>query len=260
MKTIACVMMSILAFASISRAAVEGSDNASAYGPGTWTNGSGTGNAAFSAWSIVGNNASGGAGAFIGDPAAGSISGMSTTSFGLYANPNSSGATVDAGRTFVGALAVGQTFSFVWGINYDSGSDGAKGFHITSGGVNGTSLVNVNNGGNSDLTLNGNNIGFGYGTTAMTWSFTLLDSTTLRVQANDRDGSGSLDQNVTIASAPDAFRFYAFQMQAPLGDPVSRDNAQPYFNDLQIVPEPSTMVMALLGTLGVVAARRRRLA
>jgi hypothetical protein len=115
MKTIACVMMSILAFASISRAAVEGSDNASAYGPGTWTNGSGTGNAAFSAWSIVGNNASGGAGAFIGDPAAGSISGMSSTSFGLYANPNSSGATVDAGRYLRGRPGRGSDLQLCLG-------------------------------------------------------------------------------------------------------------------------------------------------
>lgn len=255
MKFKLCTFSVLLALATSSWAAVEGSDNAAAYGAGTWTNGSGTGNAAFSAWSIVGINGTGGGGAFIGDPSAGGMSGMPASSFGLYANPNGSGASVDVGRTFVGALSVGQTFSFDWSINYDSGIDGAKGFHILSGGVNGTSLVQINNAGNSDITLNGNNIGFGYGATAMTWSFTLLDANTLRVQANDRDGTGSLDQNVTIASAPDAFRLYAFQMQAP--DPVTRDNAQPYFNNLSIVPEPSTMALALFGVLSAAVARRR---
>lgn len=229
-------------------AAVEGSDNASAYG-GTWNNGSGA-NAAFQAWSIVANNGSGFAGTFIGNPASGGISGMSAQSFGMFANTNGSGAVVDAGRLFNGSLSVGQTFSLDWGINFDSGSSGAKGFHITSGGPNGVQLISVNNGGNSDITVNGNNTGFGYGAAVMTWSFTLLDASTIRVQANDRDGSGSYDQNITVAAAPDSFRLYAFQMQPG-------DNAQPYFNNFQIVPEPSTLVLGLVGALGLVAVRRR---
>jgi hypothetical protein len=248
MKMRIMAILAAFAAASATYAAVEGSDNASTYG-GTWNNGSGA-NAAFSAWSLSSGNGTGAAGTFIGDPASGGISGMSATSFGMFANTNNSGAVVDAGRSFSGALSVGQTFSFDWGINFDSGSSGAKGFHITSGGPNGTQLISVNNGGNSDITLNSNNIGFGYGVNVMTWSFTLLDASTVQVQANDRDGVGSYNQNITVASAPDSFRLYAFQMQPG-------DNAQPYFNNFQIVPEPSTMVMALMGALGLVAARRR---
>ncbi len=248
MKKCLVAFLAVFALNSPSFAAVEGSDDASTYG-GTWNTGSGA-NAAFSAWNIVANNGSGFAGTFIGNPASGGISGMSVTSFGMFANTNNTGAVVDAGRSFSGALTVGQTFSFDWGINFDSGSSGAKGFHLTSGGPNGTELISVNNGGNSDITLNGNNVGFGYGVNIMTWSFTLLDATTVQVQANDRDGSGSLSQNITVASAPDSFRLYAFQMQAG-------DNAQPYYNNFAIVPEPSTMVMALVGAIGLVAARRR---
>ena len=248
MRALMTTVVATLVSASTIWAAVEGSDDASTYG-GTWNNGSGA-NAAFSAWSITANNGSGFAGTFIGNPASGGISGMSATSFGMFANTNNSGAVVDAGRSFSGALSVGQTFSFDWGINFDSGSSGAKGFHITSGGPNGTQLISVNNGGNSDITLNNNNIGFGYGVNVMTWSFTLLDASTVQVQANDRDGVGSYNQNITVASAPDSFRLYAFQMQPG-------DNAQPYFNNFQIVPEPSTMVMALVGAIGLAAARRR---
>ena len=252
MKTRILAILATLAVASSTFAAVEGSDNGSTYG-GTWGNGSGA-NAAFSAWTINSGNGSGFAGTFIGDPATAGISGMSASSFGQFANPTNSGAFVTADRSFVGALSVGQTFSVDWGINFDSGSwdtgNGNKGFNLYSGGTGGTELLNVNNGANSDITLNGNSVGFGYGVNVMTWSFTLLDANTLQVQANDRDGTGTFSQNLAIAAAPDSIRLYATSLQAG-------DNAQPYYNNFTIVPEPSTMVMALMGAIGLVAARRR---
>lgn len=249
MKMRILAILAAFVAASTTFAAVEGTDNGSTYG-GTWGNGSGA-NAAFSAWTINSGNGSGFAGTFIGDPASAGISGMSATSFGMFANPTNSGAFVTADRSFVGALAVGQTFSVDWGVNFDSGSwdtgNGNKGFNLYSGA---TELLNINNGANSDITLNGNNVGFGYGVNVMTWSFTLLDSTTLQIQANDRDGSGTFSQNLTVAGAPDSIRLYATTLQAG-------DNAQPYYNNFTIVPEPSTMVMALVGAIGLVAARRR---
>lgn len=248
MKMRILAAMSALAMSSSVFAAVEGTDSADTYG-GTWNNGSGA-TAAFSAWTIASGAGSGFAGTFIGNPTSGGISGMDPAAFGIFANPNGSGAFVNADRSFVGALSVGQTFSFVWGVNFDSGSDGNKGFNLYTGGVGGTQIINVNNGPNSDITLNTVNVGFGYGVNAMTWSFTMLDAVTLQVQANDRDGVGVLNQNVTVAGAPDSFRLYASQMQ-------SGDAAQPYFDNFAIVPEPSTMVMALVGALGMVAARRR---
>ena len=250
MKLRILAVLAALALGGSAFAATEGSDNAGTGYSGGWTNGSGAGVTGFSAWTINAIAGTGSAGTFIGDPSSGGISGMSATSFGLYANAIGSGASVTATRSFVGGLTVGQTFSLQWGINWDgdNGINGNKGFNILFGG---TELVNINNGGNSDITVNGTNTGFGFGTSAMTWSFTLTSPTLLNVQANDRDGTGSYNVNIDVsAGAPDGFQLYASELN-------TGDNRQPYFNNFEIVPEPSTMVMALVGALGLVAARRR---
>jgi hypothetical protein len=218
-----------------------------------WTNGANAG-FGFGAWEITSGAGTGFAGNFIGDPnAQASITGMSVDSFALFANPNGSGAFVNADRSLSNALVVGETFSFQWGINWDSGSDGNKGFNLYSGGVGGTQIVNVNNGPNANITLNGNNVNFGFGTAAMTWSFTYTNATTLFVTANDRDGVGTFSTNITVAAGVDSFRFYASQMQG--GNP-----AQPYFNDFAVVPEPSTYALLTLSAAGLGAhlIRRRR--
>ncbi len=246
------VALSSGAFAQTTNAFDFGANYGGVGEPG-WTNGANAG-FGFGAWTITSGAGSGSAGNFIGNPSSGGISGMSTESFGLYANPNGSGAFVNADRSLSSALTVGQTFSFQWGVNWDSGSDGNKGFNLYSGGVGGTQLVNVNNGGSSAITLNGNNVNFGFGTAAMTWSFTYTNATTLFVTANDRDGVGTFSTNVTVAAGVDSFRFYASQMQAG-------DSAQPYFNDLQVVPEPSTYALLALSGIafgGYVIRRRRR--
>lgn len=213
------------------------------------------GGTGFSSWTITSSGGSGGAGGvFIGDPAAANISGMDTESFGMYANDQGSGAFATADRDLTGgALSVGQTFSFEWGVNFDSGGTGNKGFNLYVGGVSGTEVVNVNMGGSSAITFNGTDVGFGYGTQAMTWEFTMTDATTLSVSANDRDGSGAFTTNITIASGVDSVRFYASDLE-------STDFAterQPYFNNLAVVPEPSTIVLGVVGMLGLVVARRR---
>jgi len=162
---------------------------------------------------------------------------MSTSSFALYANPTGSGASADAERSFNNSLAIGQTLSFQWGINYDSGSSGNKGFSLYAGGVE---IFNVNNGGSQDITCNGVNVGFEYGTAVMTWSFTRVDANTVTVSANDRDGSGTFLTSVVVSNASvDKLKFYAFSMQAG-------DAAQPYFNNL-LVTEPVANSMAVPG-------------
>jgi hypothetical protein len=157
---------------------------------------------------------------------------MSTNSFGLYANPNSSGSFANAERILTYPLGVGQTLRLQWGINFDSGSDGNKGFNLIAGG---TEIINVNNGPSADITLNGTNVGFGYGTSVMTWSFTRTAANTITVVANDRDGSGTYSNNIPVANgAVSSFKFYAAQMQAG-------DQAQPYFNNLEVSgPAPVT--------------------
>jgi len=211
-------------------------DSAANYSGG-WNNGS-SGGVGFNSWNIWSSGGTNGfSGKFVGNPAKGGVVGMATNSFALYANPNGSGASVDAERGLNNTLAVGQTLSFQWGMNYDSGSGGNKGFNLYSGGVE---IFNINNGGSSAITCNGVNVGFGYGTAVMTWSFTRVDANTVTVSANDRDGSGTFLTNVVVSNASvDKLKFYAFSMQAG-------DAAQPYFNNL-LVTEPVASTMAVPG-------------
>lgn len=252
LKSIALGSLAVAACAITSFAQIA-SDNAGNYGGG-WINGS-NGGTGFGVWSISsgngGGNVTGFGGSFIGNPADGGVSGMTNPSFGLYANPTGSGAFSTVKRPFSVPLAVGDTFSFQWGINWDSGTGGNKGFNIYTGGINGTSIANVNNAGSSDITLGGNNIGFGFGTNVMIWSFTYTTPTTVLVSANDRDGTGSFNTTINVTAAPDAFEFYASDMQAG-------NQAQPYFNNLTIVPEPSTYALLGLGVASILWRIRRR--
>jgi hypothetical protein len=199
-------------------------DNAGNYS-GVWGNGS-NGGSGFQPWVLSsGNGTAGFGGNLIGIPTNAGVTGISSDSFGLYANPTGSGAFASAERGFSNSLTIGQTFSFKWAINWDSGSSGNKGFDVLAG----TNLIfNVNNGGSSAITLNGTNINFGYGTAAMTWSFTRSGSNSIFISANGRDGSSSLSTNVVVSNASiDKIKFYASSMQA--GNP-----AQPYFNDFLV--------------------------
>jgi hypothetical protein len=249
---VASIALSSAAFAQTN--AFDFGANYGGSGEPGWTNGANAG-FGFGAWTISANAGTGSSGAFIGNPGteAAGISGMSAESFGLYANPQGSGATVTASRPLLSALKVGETFSMQWGINWDgnNGVNGNKGFNLFVGG---TQVVNVNNGGNSDIQFNTINTGFGFGTQAMTWSFTYTNASTLFVSANDRDGSGTFSTNITIGGGISSFSLYASQL-AP------GDNRQPYFNDLAVVPEPSTYALLALSGIafgGYMIRRRRR--
>ncbi len=211
---------------------VIASDNASNYG--SWTNGSNEGTG-FGPWafSINDNPNDWFAGAFIGNPVGSGIAAsMPNPSFALYANPfGPASATVN--RPFAEPMKVGDTLSFLWAINWDS-AGGNKGFSIFSGG---DELVNVNNGGSQDITVNGDNTGFTYGTEAMTWSFEMTAADTLVVSATSRNPDNDpYSTSITISGAPDSLRFYAASQDGG-------DNRNPWFNNLQItetdVPTPT---------------------
>ncbi len=220
----------------------------------TWDSGD-NGGSGFGAWVLSGSGGTGGfGGAELKDPTAVSITGMGTTAFTLYADPGGSGAFSNADRAFSSPLNIGDTFSIQLGINFDSGATGSKGFNVYSGGVGGTQLVNINNFGSAAITINGNPMFANYGTNAMTLNFQLTTATNLHVFGNGRDGSESYSGNFTVAAAPDAFRLYASNLQ-------TGDIAKPYLNTLQIVPEPSTLLLITLGsllTIGRLRARARR--
>jgi autotransporter-associated beta strand protein len=210
---------------------VYGSDNASAtnYPGGTWTNGS-NGGSGFGPWTIASSNGTSGfAGAFIGNPATAGITGIANPSFGLYANPSGSGATVTVSRSFNLPLGVGDSFSFQWATNWDS-DGGNKGFNIFAGG---SQIVNVNQASfpgnitfNGALAIDGST---GYGSAPMTWTFTRTTETNLEVTSTARNGSSTIafTSNITLTSAPTGFSFYSTAMGAG-------DARQPYFNNLQL--------------------------
>jgi hypothetical protein len=249
------VLLSSLAAAAVAvgsaNAQFIATDNAGNYSGG-WTDGS-NGGSGFSSWALSSSNGTGFAGNFIGDPSSVGITGMGSQAFGLFANPSGSGAFSTADRSFTTPLVAGNIFSFQWSINFDSGSTGNKGFNLYTGAPGTGEIVNVNNAGSSAITFNGTDIGFAYGINAMTWTFTQISPTSLGLSVNGRDGSGLFTTNISGLSGPvSSFRFYASDLQGG-------DQAQPYFNDLQVVPEPSTYALLTLGALalGGYAARRR---
>lgn len=174
----------------------------------------------FGPWAIT---TSGTAGTFLGNPSAAGISGMSSSSFGLYAKTGSSAKAV---RPFSSSLGVGDSIAFQWGINWDggNGANGKKGFNLWAGS---TFLMNVENTGSSDIVVGGSSSGMAFGTAAMNWSITRTSATTLQVRATRRDG-GVFTRDVTVNSAaPTQIELYA----EGLADGNER---QPYFNDLRI--------------------------
>ncbi len=203
-------------------------DNAGNYG-GNWNSNQGTG---FNNWAYELGTA-GFAGRFIGNPASAQIDGMNTSSFGLFANPNSAGNLSKATRYFSGgALQIGDAFSFQMGLNWDANNpNGFKGIDLLNS--NGTTILNFNMGSNATITYSTPGAGSGgplftqYGTQAMNFTITRVNVNTYRVVATPRTGTTNFDQILTLNGEIAGFAFYAGRLD-------SGDQRQPYYNNLAV--------------------------
>lgn len=198
---------------SVEIAAPPREDSAANYR--VWADGS-NGGSGFGAWSISANNGTGQAEAYLANPAASGVFGMPTQAFALNATPLNSGADVWVWRGLQHPLAVGETFGFDWGVNWDS-DGGSKGFAIASGSVAMLYVIQYGYPGDIYLLHNQSSVdtGLAFGQQPMRWSFRQVDATTLNVTATRRTGGTNVaySTNITVPGAVNSFWWFADQMQ-----------------------------------------------
>lgn len=238
------------------------SDKAGNYG-GVWANGS-NGGAGFTVWDLSQNNNDGTtnfAGYFLGDSTqgAGNVNDASGSSFAIYANPST--AFANAIRGFAqGSLQVGQTFSLQMAVNFRNGN---KGLAISSGG-NELFDFNVGGGGAGDYTYSTNggsqtSLGLGYqADSVFSISFTQTSTSNIQVSITRTSSGGGTEQalnsNFNVGGQITSFKLYNS------GTDNGNNANNLYFNNLQVIPEPSSLALlagpTLLGAL--IYIRRRR--
>ena len=236
-------------------------DNAANYG-GSWTNGSNQGSG-FLAWALS-NNDGGGvapfAGNFIGNSTAGAGNiNTGGNAFGLYAHPGAAFSNADRGLAV--ALVTGSSFSFDLALNFDNGN---KGFNLYAGTQGQIFNFNVGGGGsvssaNGAIITPGSGLGYNYGgnDAVLDFTLTMLSATSFSYDISRASSSGfqgtlfsgsvsGLTENIS------GFRFYV----AGTGDGSAQNNL--YFNNLSVIPEPSSQALVGLGLLSLLVVSRRR--
>ena len=231
--------------------AFNASDNASNYGSG-WTDLSNNGTG-FNPWGfLVPDTHDDVNTAEIADSTVGA--GDINTGVSSFRLASDTGSGLDAIRSFSGgaSLGAGDIFSFDLSVNYRNGN---KGFDLRNAG---TGLFNFNVGsdnyffGQVELVTEG----WAYvsdGVYSLEFGFvseTIMNAKITRTSALDITRSYEIP-NIALSAPIDNFKFYVSGT-----DNDSADNSL-YFNNLEVIPEPSAYGL-ILGALALAALARRR--
>lgn len=248
MKKLLIAAVASIALSSGALAANLASDNASTnnYPGGGWATGS-NGGTGFGNWTLTSTPSGGFAGSYIGGTPIGD------PSFGIFSGGNTS-ATMLAFRPFTGGgLTAGQSFGVTIGHTPTINNPGQIGLSLMSGGNARWTLKFV--GGGTEWQLNDGGSDFGAGqayaaNTPLTLSFTYNGGSSYSYTFGT--GSGNNFTASADISNLDGVQFFSVNQGADqnLG-----------FNNLEVVPEPSTYALLALSGIafgGYVMRRRRR--
>ena len=237
-----CAALCVLALTNLaSHAATIASDNASnaAYAGPAWPNAS-NGGTGFGAWSFA---TTGGGGRYLGG------TGLGNPTFGLFAG-GGGGNNSSATRPFTGALTAGQTFSIDLGHSNSIANGGEVGLNLLDGGspvftlkfVGGTSFWKLNDGGSDfDSTQ-------GYAAnTPLHFSFTYNGGSSYSYTF----GSSSAVNSTASSTISNITAVKVFSNAQGGGENAGANNPS-------IVPEPSSLGLALMSGIGMLGLRRRR--
>jgi hypothetical protein len=234
--------------------ALSASDNSTNYGGG-WTTDS-NGGTGFNPWGFLPDPAPTGAIYEIADSTVGA--GDVNQSGGAFRMAATEGGSIEAIRSFGGgaSLGAGDVFTFDLTVNFRNGN---KGFDLRNGG---TTVFNFNVGsdnyffGGTDLGAEG----WGYvddGIYSFEFGFvseTIVDAKITRVSVSDTTSPRVFELQDLVLSAPvDNFKFYVSETD---NNTALEENSL-YFNNLNVVPEPSAFAF-LTGLLVLSLAVRRR--
>ncbi len=251
--------------ASVLSAATPGSDNAGdpvygGSGAGSFNGKDGGTPATFGAWAVAANPpGTTAAGSFIGDSttlAPGNGGGNINTSgasFGLFGH---SGATAEATRFFDAPLLNGQSFIFQLAVNFRNGN---KGIDVRD--TNSNTIFNLNIGGDVYSVNNTPT-----GATTILFGNVYDPNTVFTVQLTQTDATGgiwTITRSGGLTGSQSSFfnyigvaaGFHLYNAQTT-GGGAPEDNL--FFNNPQVVPEPSTFALVAGPTLGALLYIRRR--
>jgi hypothetical protein len=267
-KNLAIVTFSILASLSVHAQSVasDNTGNYSSWGMGSPNSGTqasqGTG---FGSWTFINSTPNGG---FSGEFPGGSysdggnnINSGNGNAFGMYANGANAAESQAIAPFSEGSIQAYQTFSVQFMADNIGDQGGEEGVDLqNSSSVNLFSVYFT--GGSSDWYINvgGQQVDTGMGFTKepLTFSFTQLAgdgwSFTISAQGGSSDtltstGTGDLLSANNISQA-DVFNLN--------GNDGGNQNDNSYFNNIQIVPEPSSMAVFAISGLGTLLAFRCR--